>query len=112
MTQRLQSSHSPRLSEPLWPSVSLSNSDWQLVAVRLLCSAPAACNTREHRSLGATRRQFDDNLSDVRIALIGYGYWGPNYARVLSEIEGSSVAAICDAQPERLSRARERYPQI
>lgn len=50
--------------------------------------------------------------STIRIALIGYGYWGPNYARVLSEIEGSSVAAICDAQPDRLSRARERYPQI
>lgn len=50
--------------------------------------------------------------SGVRIALIGYGYWGPNYARVLSEIDGSSVVAICDAQPERLSRAVTRHPNI
>jgi predicted dehydrogenase len=48
----------------------------------------------------------------IRIALIGYGYWGPNYARVLTELPDSCVTVICDAQPERLERAASRFPQI
>lgn len=50
--------------------------------------------------------------SKIRIALIGYGYWGPNYARALNELPNSSVAVICDSQPERLARAASRFPQI
>lgn len=50
--------------------------------------------------------------SKIRIALVGYGYWGPNYARVLSELPDSCVAVICDPQPERLARATSRFPQI
>jgi predicted dehydrogenase len=50
--------------------------------------------------------------SKIRIALIGYGYWGPNYARVLNELPDSSVTVICDAQAERLERAALRFPHI
>ena len=51
-------------------------------------------------------------LSKIRIGLLGYGYWGPNYARALSEMPGVSVSFICDAQDEQLRRAASRYPQI
>lgn len=51
-------------------------------------------------------------LSKIRTGLLGYGYWGPNYARALSEMPGVSVSFICDAQDEQLRRAASRYPQI
>ena len=35
----------------------------------------------------------------VRLALIGFGYWGPNYARVLSDLPGAELTAICDRGP-------------
>jgi len=50
--------------------------------------------------------------STIRIALIGYGYWGPNYARVLSELPGVQVTAICDERQDRLERAAARFPQL
>jgi predicted dehydrogenase len=50
--------------------------------------------------------------SKIRIALVGYGYWGPNYARVLNELPDTIVKVICDAQPERLQRASSRFPHI
>ncbi len=48
----------------------------------------------------------------VRVGLIGYGYWGPNYARVLTELPGAELAGVCEADPERLRRACQRYPQV
>ncbi|MGB6843890.1 MAG: Gfo/Idh/MocA family oxidoreductase [Candidatus Acidiferrales bacterium] len=50
--------------------------------------------------------------SKLKVGLIGYGYWGPNYARVFSESPDSTVTAICDGQPERLARATARFPEI
>lgn len=48
----------------------------------------------------------------VRVALIGYGYWGPNYARVFQELPDSQITAICEISPERRQRAQDRYPQV
>jgi predicted dehydrogenase len=50
--------------------------------------------------------------SKIRIGLIGFGYWGPNYARVLDELPDSTVTVICDSKPERLERAASRFPHI
>jgi len=47
----------------------------------------------------------------LRLALIGYGYWGPNYARVLDELAGTELALICDTNGERLERAAKRAPR-
>src|SRR5216684_5111265 len=47
----------------------------------------------------------------VRVALIGFGYWGPNYARVFQELPDSQITAICEISPERRQRAQDRYPQ-
>jgi predicted dehydrogenase len=48
----------------------------------------------------------------VRVALIGFGYWGPNYARVLNELPGVGLSAICDRDAERLVKVRQRYPSV
>jgi predicted dehydrogenase len=50
--------------------------------------------------------------SQIRMGLIGYGYWGPNYARALSELPDVSVGFICDTEEERLRRATARFPLI
>jgi len=50
--------------------------------------------------------------SSVRLALVGYGYWGPNYARVFNELPESTLSAICEINPERLGHALLRYPKV
>jgi predicted dehydrogenase len=47
----------------------------------------------------------------IRVAVIGFGYWGPNLARNLSIAGRSRVAAVCDVEPAKLKLARECYPQ-
>ena len=32
----------------------------------------------------------------IGIAVIGYGYWGPNLARSFSEVDGCRVVAVVD----------------
>lgn len=48
----------------------------------------------------------------IRIGLIGYGYWGPNLARCISEVDGCVMAGIADYSATALSRAQKRYPAI
>ena len=48
--------------------------------------------------------------NDIAVALIGFGYWGPNLARNFSRQRECRLAAICDVNPERLEQARENYP--
>jgi predicted dehydrogenase len=47
---------------------------------------------------------------DLRVALVGAGYWGPNYARVLQQMPGAELAAVCDARLDALQRMRELAP--
>jgi predicted dehydrogenase len=46
----------------------------------------------------------------LRVALAGFGYWGPNLARNLHDTDGASLMAIADARAERLVRASKHYP--
>jgi predicted dehydrogenase len=48
----------------------------------------------------------------LRIALVGYGHWGPNYARICSELPETELVAICEMDSRRLQRAKERYPHL
>lgn len=43
--------------------------------------------------------------TDVKICLIGFGHWGPNYLRVFSEIDGCQVVACCEVDPARLQKS-------
>jgi len=51
-------------------------------------------------------------LPHVRLALIGFGYWGPNYARALSDLAGAELTAICDQRPDRLAAVRQRHRAV
>ncbi len=48
----------------------------------------------------------------LRVGLVGFGYWGPNLARNLSEIHGVTLAGIADPRPERKAAAIARYPGV
>lgn len=45
----------------------------------------------------------------VRIGIIGAGFWGRNHARVLSELEGASLEAVCDIDVERAREVAAKY---
>ena len=48
----------------------------------------------------------------LRVGLIGYGYWGPNLARNLSDADGIQLTMIADARPERRQAAERRHPGV
>jgi len=45
----------------------------------------------------------------MNVALIGYGYWGPNVAQQLNANKRVNFRVICDKKPERLAKARLLY---
>jgi predicted dehydrogenase len=53
-----------------------------------------------------------DRPALVRVAVIGYGYWGPNIVRNLNTIEQCDVVAVCDKNPSALRRASRMYPGV
>jgi len=46
----------------------------------------------------------------MKLAAVGLGYWGPNLARNLDELQGAELAWICDREEERLERVGARFP--
>ncbi len=48
----------------------------------------------------------------TKLGVIGFGYWGPNVVRNLTEIRSSHVVAIADLREDRLSHIRNTYPGI
>ncbi len=47
-----------------------------------------------------------------RLALIGYGYWGPNILRNLFDTPNTEVVYLADLSKDRLNLAKKRYPSI
>ena len=48
----------------------------------------------------------------MRIGVIGFGYWGPNFVRVFRGIPGCHVVGIVDKRPEALKAAAAIHPGI
>lgn len=46
------------------------------------------------------------------VALVGYGYWGPNLLRNFMEMTECSVKYVCDRSPMQLQKVALRYPGI
>ncbi len=46
----------------------------------------------------------------INIAIIGTGYWGPNYANVISENPGLNLCYCCDISEKALSTIKQKYP--
>jgi predicted dehydrogenase len=48
----------------------------------------------------------------LRVAVIGYGYWGPNIVRNLHSLESAQVVTVCDRSTTALQRAGRTYPGL
>src|SRR5690349_4403092 len=49
---------------------------------------------------------------DIKVGVIGYGYWGPNLVRNLMETEGAVVVSCADLRPDRRALLQSRYPTV
>ncbi len=47
---------------------------------------------------------------DLRVGVVGLGYWGPNLARNFSAIPGCELAYLCDADPAARERLLGMFP--
>jgi predicted dehydrogenase len=48
----------------------------------------------------------------MHVAVIGFGYWGPNLVRNLLENRKVTAVTICDSSPDQLARAAQRFPHV
>jgi predicted dehydrogenase len=48
----------------------------------------------------------------TRVAVLGCGYWGMNYVRVLSELPDAEIAGVCDQRTSRLDEVARRFPGV
>jgi predicted dehydrogenase len=48
----------------------------------------------------------------INVAIIGYGYWGPNLVRNFSAVPGASVKKVVDLRDDRLQIVSKNYPGV
>jgi predicted dehydrogenase len=48
----------------------------------------------------------------INVAIIGYGYWGPNLVRNFNAVEGCNVKWVSDLRQPRLDLITKQYPNI
>jgi predicted dehydrogenase len=48
----------------------------------------------------------------INIAIIGYGYWGPNLVRNFASTAHCKVYAVADSRTERLDHVKQFYPSV
>ena len=48
----------------------------------------------------------------VRMGVIGYGYWGPNVARNIHNLDSCQIVSICDKNPASLRRASRSFSGV
>jgi predicted dehydrogenase len=58
------------------------------------------------------RALHEASREPVGVAVIGYGYWGPNLARNVSERPELALAALCEPDPERALAFSQRHPDV
>lgn len=51
-------------------------------------------------------------MKSVSVAIVGYGYWGPNLVRNFQESEMVCTLHCCDTDARRLARALSRFPTL
>lgn len=51
-------------------------------------------------------------MKEIRVGIIGIGYWGPNLVRNFVAIPDANVVVVADTKPERLVHIKSLYPEI
>jgi predicted dehydrogenase len=50
--------------------------------------------------------------SQIRVGVVGLGYWGPNLARNLDRLPGAELAWLCDGSEAALARVAPQFPGV
>src|SRR6516162_8810578 len=61
-------------------------------------------------SAGISNLQNDARPKLRGVAVIGLGYWGPNWVRNLSQSRSAKRVVACDLSPERREHIERLYP--
>jgi predicted dehydrogenase len=48
----------------------------------------------------------------IKLAVVGYGYWGPNIVRNVMERSELELWGLCEMNPERVAKFSARYPGV
>ena len=48
----------------------------------------------------------------VKVGVLGAGYWGPKLIRNFHEIPDADMTVVCDLQQSRLAHIQELYPNV
>ena len=51
-------------------------------------------------------------MAQIKVGVIGFGYWGPNLSRNFHELPMSKLVAVADLSEDRLEQALIKYPQL
>jgi predicted dehydrogenase len=62
------------------------------------------------RVVAMTGRFVRRSTSELNVAVVGLGYWGPNLLRVLADMPEVRLSWICDRDAARLNRFGRRHP--
>ncbi|MBL9186260.1 MAG: Gfo/Idh/MocA family oxidoreductase [Opitutaceae bacterium] len=68
--------------------------------------------TTETRGTNGTTSPLGSKPSQLGVAVIGCGYWGPNLLRNFHEGRDTKLVGVADLNPDRLAWARGLYPHI
>lgn len=60
------------------------------------------------------RRRFGraEESAPLGVAVVGYGYWGPNLARNVAESPEMTLQALCERDPARGAAFSQRFPGV
>ncbi len=59
---------------------------------------------------GSMRGKATANPDSLGVAVLGYGYWGPNLARNVVAANGTHLSAVCDSDAVACARASRLHP--
>ena len=48
----------------------------------------------------------------VKVAVVGCGYWGPNLVRNFHQLPTADLVSCCDIDPQKLDKIKALYPTV
>lgn len=48
----------------------------------------------------------------VKVAVVGVGYWGPNFVRIMDELADARLVGVCDSDRNKYERLASLYPHV
>ena len=51
-------------------------------------------------------------MENIKIGVVGCGYWGPNHIRNFDELPEANITTICDLDEKRLQKIKIKYPNL